>query len=112
MGKEVLEIPAECENCKQVYDLNIDLVGEDWNKTISEVLTQKYGSSAFICPQCRGIARIIETGEFSLTMMEGKNKDNINLELVSKDGNRRVWKVKQFNRHEITFDMEDNSIDF
>ncbi len=94
MKKEGYELPAECVQCKSVFELNDDLIGEDWNKTIGDVLIEKYGSDLLMCPKCRKMVRIIEEGTFKWVIRGDKDGRMADLELVSKEGNRRLWKVK------------------
>lgn len=108
MKKESFQLPAECVKCAGIYELNDDLIGEDWNKTLSDILTEKYGSDTLLCPKCRRIIRIIEEGSFKWVVYEDKDKKTEDLELISKDGNRRLWKVKNLAGKELTFEIIDN----
>jgi hypothetical protein len=101
-GKEELEIPAECEKFGSIFDLNDDLICENWNKTISEVLKERYGSCDFRCLNCRNILRIIERGNFKLIFDKSDNGEIINLELLSENGERRTFKLK--NSKEFRFE--------
>lgn len=108
MKKEVMEMPAECEHCKSIFDLNDDLIGENWNKTIPQVLAEKYGSEELLCVKCRKINRIIEEGNFKLVYKEDDKDRTAHLEFITKNGERTVWKLKDLNRHQISFDIIDN----
>lgn len=112
MKKESYELPAECVECKSVYELNDDLIGEDWNKTIGEVLTEKYGSDNLLCPKCRKMVRVIEEGTFKWVVREDKNGRIADLELVTEDGNRRLLKVKSTSAKELVFEVVGDSNEF
>jgi uncharacterized protein YbaR (Trm112 family) len=110
--KEVLEIPVECDYCGDVYDLNDEFVGEDWNKTISQLLTDKYGNDELVCPKCRkGVLNVTEEGTYKMYWKENKNSRNLVLEINSKNSGRNLLKVNNVNRHQITFDVIDKETD-
>ena len=102
MGKEVLELPAECEKCGSLYNLNDDLLGEDWNKTISQVLIKKFGSDSFLCSNCRKMVRVVEKGKFNLITTKTKNDEKISLELISNQ-NRKVFEFSKTEKEGVNF---------
>ena len=46
------EIPTECSSCKKLFDLKEDLSEEDMNKTIGQILNEKF-PNGLLCPECR-----------------------------------------------------------
>ncbi len=107
MEKEGFSLPAECVECKSVFELDDDLIGADWNKTIGEVLIEKYGSDLLLCPSCRKIIRIIKEGTFKWVVHSDVKGSTSDLELVSKEGERHLWKVKSTCGKEVTFEVLD-----
>ena len=105
-----LKLPTECEECKSIYDLDDDLIGEDWNKTIANVLSEKYGHDKLLCPKCRKVIRMVEEGKFRMVYGEDRDNMEMRLELISENKERRVWKVRHLNPHQITFDILDDCI--
>src|SRR3989338_3815396 len=104
MKREGFQLPAECFGCKEVYELDDDLIGEDWNKTIGDVLIEKYGSDTLLCPKCRKMARIIEEGTFRWVVREECGGKAADLELISKNGERKLLKLKEICGNEITLE--------
>ena len=109
MKREGFQLPAECFDCKDVYELDDDLIGEDWNKTIGEVLIEKYGSDTLLCPKCRKMARIIEEGSFRWVVREDSIGNAADLELVSKNGERKLLKVKELTGNQITLEIKEEN---
>lgn len=95
MEKEVMQLEAECEKCKKIYNLDDDLIDVDWNKTIPQALTDKYGDDRLLCPDCRGIFRIIEEGKFKFVSRKQGKKFVKDLVLISKDNTRKVIRLNQ-----------------
>jgi len=109
MNKEV-EMPAQCEECENIFNLNDDLIGEDWNKTIPQVLFEKYGNDSLLCVGCRKILRIVEEGRFRFVFREDGEKKVVELELISEEGERKLLKLSGIEENFVTFKFFDRDI--
>jgi len=102
---------VECHECGKQFDFSEHLIEEDNDKHIAEIILEKCGGDLILCKKCSALKRkTLDKGAFEW-VAKGPGKFRLaDLELTSEDGAKSIWKVKNIDEKEITFEIKRSTL--